>query len=129
MTPTVPAAPDLASSPDATVGIVPPVTPNRGERQACRIPVLPDHQPCQLKIGDKFVPAALINESKTGLAVLTDRVDGLAAGTKADLLTDTETVPIEIVYIEKVAPCAYSATKCDTLFQLGVKKTPNPALS
>jgi hypothetical protein len=103
--------------------------PERGERHAQRVPVLPDHQPCALKVGDKILPAALINESKTGLAVLTDRLDGLDIGREVELLTDAGTVRVQIVYINEVATCAYRITKCKTLYQLGVKRTPDAAAS
>jgi hypothetical protein len=101
----------------------------RGERRASRIPVLPDRQPCELRVGDTIVPAALINESDTGLAVLTDRLDGLDVGREVELHTDAGTVPVQIVYINKVAACAYRVTHCNTLYQLGVKKTAGAALS
>jgi hypothetical protein len=113
----------------ATAGVPPLAKPGRDERRSCRIPVLPDHQPCELKIDAKILAAALINESETGLAVLIDRLDGLKIGKEVELHTDAGSMPVQIVYIKKVAPCAYSATKCDTLFQLGVKRTSSPVLS
>jgi len=69
------------------------------------------------------LPAALVDESRTGFAILTDRRDGLKIGEKVELRTDAGWVTGQIVYIRKVAPCAYFATKCDSLFQVGAKKT------
>jgi hypothetical protein len=114
---------------EATAPLLPLAESGPEERRSCRVPVLPDHQPCELKVDAKILAAALINESETGLAVLIDRLDGLEIGKEVELLTDAGPITVQVVYIEKVAPCASSVTKCDTLFQLGVKKTPNSALS
>ena len=76
-----------------------------------------------MKVGGKILPAALIDESETGLAVLTDRLDGLEVGREVELHTDAGAIAVQIVYINKVASYAYRVTKCNTLYQLGVKKT------
>jgi hypothetical protein len=114
---------DDESTEKAATGMAPPAKPGRDARRARRLPVPPAHQPCELRVKPKILAAALVNESETGFAVLIDRLDGLAVGEEVDLHTDSGWIPVQIVYIEEVAPCAYTATKCDTLFQLGVKKT------
>jgi hypothetical protein len=107
----------------ATAGTTPPAQASQFERRAPRIPVPQVHQPCELKTQANIFGAALINESDTGFAVLIDRLDGLDIGVEVELHTDTEWMAVEIVYIKKVIPCASSVTKCDSLFQLGVRKT------
>ena len=107
----------------APAAIVPAAKPGGEERGSHRLPVSPDHQPCELRVKENILAAALINESKTGFAVLTDRLDGLEVGEAVEVHTDRDWIAAEIVYIEKVAACASSVTGCNTLFQLGVKKT------
>jgi hypothetical protein len=122
--------PILQNTPTPLVSDEEPIAKTgRDARRSCRLPVPPVHQPCELKVKANVLPAALVNESETGFAVLTDRLDGLEIGEEVELHTDAGWMPVQIVYVEKVAPCAYSATKCDTLFQLGVKKTQGPILS
>lgn len=118
-------APPVGTSPAAAIV----AETERDDRESCRIPVLPEHQPCELKVGDKILPAALIDESESGLAVLTDRLDGLEVGGEVELHTDAGVIAVQIVYINKVPSYASRVTKCTTLYQLGVKKTCGAALS
>jgi hypothetical protein len=111
------------STDEAIAGTEPLAESSRDGRRSRRFRVPQECQPCELKAGGKVLPAALVNESKTGLAVLVDRLDGLETGKEVELHSDIGWFTVQIVYIKKVAPCAYSATKCDTLFQLGMKKT------
>jgi hypothetical protein len=100
-----------------------PAQPGRAERRCQRLPVRQICQPCQLKVEQEILPAALINDSRTGFSVLTDRREGLKIGEKVELSSKAGRATGEIVYIKKITPCASPATKCDSLFQVGVKKT------
>jgi hypothetical protein len=95
----------------------------RALRKSSRLSVREASQPCELKVEATVLPAALMNESRTGFSVLLDCRDGLQVGGKVELRTAAGHVSGEIVYIRKITSCAYSATKCNTLFQVGVKKT------
>jgi hypothetical protein len=91
------------------------------DRKSHRYTVPQEHRSCELKVGGNVLSAALVNESKTGFAVLIDRLDGLEVGEKVELNTDMGRFTVQIVYVSEVAPPEY-ATQCKSLFRLGVKK-------
>jgi hypothetical protein len=107
----------------AATGSEPREKPGPCGRMAHRNRVPQAHQPCELKVDANILPAALVNESKTGFAVLIDCLDGLEIGKEVELHTDLGWFTAQIVYISEVVPCGCFVNKCDSLFQLGVKKT------
>ena len=79
-------------------------------------------QSCELKVGIRVLSALLVNESHGGFTVLIDRLDSLTVGKKVELHTDMEGFMVRIIYINKVARPKDAAAKCDSWFQLGMKK-------
>jgi hypothetical protein len=106
----------------ATAGAALPAESGRAARKSARVRVQRVLQPCELRVEANTLPAALMNESRTGFAVLLDSSDGLKIGGKVELRTEAGWVTGEVVYIRKVASCLPSSS-CDSLFQVGAKKT------
>lgn len=96
--------------------------PTRDDRRSRRYNVPKDRQPCELKSKDSAWPVLLVNESESGCAVLTDRLNGLQNADKVELRTDKGWVTFRVVYIKAAARPEYAPTKSDTWFRLGLKK-------
>jgi hypothetical protein len=94
----------------------------RAARKSDRVRVRRVLQPCELRVGDNILPAALMNESRTGFGVLLDTREDVEIGGKVELRTEAGWVTGEVVYIKQVASCL-ATSSCDKLFQVGAKKT------
>jgi uncharacterized protein YbcI len=93
------------------------------KRKATRRIVPLDRESCRLQVGDRVLPASLVNESRGGFAVWTDSVESLKIGEKVRLHTDQGWFTARIVYLREVAKSQDAQCKCDSWFQLGLKKT------
>ena len=100
----------------------PSAMPRRDERKSCRCTVPEARRSCELKVGADVLPASLANESKTGFAVLIDRLGGLKRGDKVKLHTDKGWFTVRIVYIKEVTQPEYIDLKSDSWFRVGMKK-------
>ena len=96
--------------------------PDQDKRRSSRRTIPIARQSCELKVGVRILSALLVNESHGGFAVLIDRLDSLTVGKKVELHKDIEGFMVRIIYINKVARPKDAATKCDSWFQLGLKK-------
>ena len=67
--------------------------------------------------------ASLVNESRGGFAIWTDSADNLKIGEKVRLHTDQGWFTVLIAYVREVAKSQDAQSKCDSWFQLGLKKT------
>jgi len=94
----------------------------REERRANRRIVPKEKQPCEIKFKSHVLQAMLIDESKYGFSVLTDRLEGLKIGKKAYLHTKMGRFLIKVVYINGVARPDGASSENDTWFRLGVKR-------
>jgi uncharacterized protein YbcI len=101
----------------------PSVKPSKRHRKAERLIVPLERQSCHLKVGDHILPASLVNESRGGFAVWTDRVDCLKIGETIGLHTDQGWFPVRIVYFREVAKSQDTQVNGDSWFQLGLRKT------
>ncbi|MFZ1933447.1 MAG: hypothetical protein WCB27_24545 [Thermoguttaceae bacterium] len=93
----------------------------RDDRRSNRCNVPPARQSCELKVGANVRSASLVNESKDGFAVLTDRLDGLKVGKKVELHTDIGRFTVRVVYIQNVVPPRNAAPECESWFRVGMK--------
>ena len=107
----------------AVTVVKPSAKPSRYKRKSERHVVLLDRQSCKLKVGGKVLSASLVNESRGGFAVWTDSVDSLKIGEKIRLHTDQGWFTARIAYVREVAKSQDAQSKCDSWFQLGLKKT------
>jgi hypothetical protein len=105
-----------------TVADKPCARPRRDQRKATRYPVQPEHQFCELQVGDNVLSTLLVNESQTGFAVMADRLSGLKTGNKVRLHTHKGWFTVEIVYIREIAPPRDVDLSVEVLFWLGLKK-------
>jgi uncharacterized protein YbcI len=96
---------------------------SRRKRKSERHVVPLDSQSCKLKVGGKVLSASLVNESRGGFAIWTDSVDSLKIGEKVRLHTDQGWFTARIAYVREVAKSQDAQSKCDSWFQLGLKKT------
>jgi uncharacterized protein YbcI len=114
---------EKAPTAKAAAATKPPEEPSRGKRKSSRHVVPLDSQSCELKVGGNVLSASLVNESQGGFAVWTDSLDCLKIGEKVRLLTDQGRFAVRVVYVREVAKSQDASLKCDSWFQLGVKKT------
>jgi hypothetical protein len=126
-----PQTPVLRAEPtDAAVtGAQSPSRPGRDERRSRRCTVPRARQSCKLKFGARILSASLLNESKGGFAVLTDRLEGLTVGKKVELHTRLGHFMVRVIYINEVARRTGAAPRRDAGFQLGLKKACSSVLS
>ena len=92
------------------------------KRKSARSIVPVARQACKLKVGGKVLSASLVNESRGGFAIWTDSVDSLKIGEKVRLHTDQGWFTARIAYVREVAKSQDAQSKCDSWFQLGLKK-------
>ena len=108
----------------AAVETVRPLLESGGRKRKSLRRVVPlDRQSCKLKVGDRLLPAALVNESRGGFAVWIDGEDSPRIGEKVRLRTDQGWFTARIVYVREVAKSQNAQFKRDAWFQLGLKKT------
>jgi hypothetical protein len=97
-------------------------TSGMNDRKSPRCPVPPDRQACELKVGASHLAAFLLNESEGGFAVLTDRADRLKVGKKVELRTGTQSFPLRVIYIRKMAKPKGTPAGNDSWVCIGLKK-------
>ena len=78
--------------------------PNQNQRTSFRCTVAESRQDCILRIGQRALPAKLIDESVGGFAILVDELAGLENEQTAELATDAGSFTVRIVHISKVTP-------------------------
>jgi hypothetical protein len=96
--------------------------PEQDKRRSSRRTIPKARQSCELKVGARVLSALLVNESHGGFAVLIDRLCWLEVGKKVEVHTDMGWFMARIIYINKVARPKAATSKCDSWFQLGMKK-------
>ena len=96
--------------------------PDQDKRRSSRRTIPKARQSCELKVGARVLSALLVNESHGGFAVMIDRLNWLEVGKKVEVHTDMGWFMARIIYINKVARPKAAASKCDSWFQLGMKK-------
>jgi uncharacterized protein YbcI len=121
-TPGAPRSKRAAAAKAVTV-VKPSVESSRRRRKSQRHIVPLDRQSCKLKVGGKVLSASLVNESRGGFAIWTDSVESLKIGAKVRLHTDQGWFTVRIAYVREVAKSQDAQSKCDSWFQLGLKKT------
>ena len=114
---------ERAPAAKAVTAAKPSVESSRRKRKSERRIVPLDRQSCKLKVGGKVLSASLVNESRGGFAIWTDSVDSLKIGEKVRLHTDQGWFTARIAYVREVAKSQDAQSKCDSWFQLGLKKT------
>jgi hypothetical protein len=107
---------------EAITGIEPIAKPGPDQRKSRRRTVPKVRQSCKVKVGIKVLSALLVNESHGGFAILIDHLDSLTVGKKIELHTDMGGFLVRIVYIKTIARPKDATAKCDSWFQLGMKK-------
>lgn len=107
---------------EAVTAMKPTAKPSRDKRRSSRRTMTMARQSCELRVGARVLSALLVNESHGGFAVLIDRLCWLEVGKKVELHTDMGWFMARIIYINKVARPKAAASKCDSWFQLGMKK-------
>jgi hypothetical protein len=116
-----PLAADIAPENEAPAGPEPVAKPSREDRRSPRSSVPLARRSCELRIGSEVLPALLMDRSAGGFAVVIDRIDGLKAGKKVELLTDLGRFKVKVVYINKVARPKDVPIQSDVWFRLGLK--------
>jgi uncharacterized protein YbcI len=112
-----------AAAARAATAVKPSAESGRHKRKAARHIVPLARQSCKMKVGGKILAASLVNESRGGFAVWTDSAECLKVGEKVRLQTDQGWFTARIVYLREVAKSQKAHSKCDSWFQLGLKKT------
>jgi uncharacterized protein YbcI len=119
-------APPLASKKAPSAGAVarkkPPANLSRDKRRSNRRNVQQARQACELKVGANIVSALLVNESKTGFAVLTKRLADLKIGALIQLHTDNGFFTVRVVHVKEVARPRDASPAWRPKFRLGLKK-------
>ena len=107
-----------------TVRVVKPsVRSGRCRRKSIRRVVPLSRQSCKLVVGDRVLPASLVNKSRGGFAIWIDNIEGLKTGEKVRLHAGQRWFTTRVVYVREIAASPDSHSKGDSWFQLGLKKT------
>jgi hypothetical protein len=102
-------------------GPEPVAKPSREDRKSPRSAVPQARRSCELRVGSSVMAALLMDRSAGGFAVVVDRIEGLKAGKKVELVTDLGRFKVKVVYINKIARPKDASTQSDVWYRLGLK--------